>query len=210
MAVLFVSHSSKDDAALTALEAWLRTNGFTDIFIDHKNIAGGDKWREELRKSASACRVVICLVTENWLASEQCFGEFVAGNYIMGKRIIPLFWLPAVQNLGDAEKTRLAKVSAEDQGLKLNSCVTANGTLTRTSRGASRSDCALPALSVALVWTPKLSRSIATCVRCRFPASLRLPTRTRTPHCFTAAAARSRRRSKRCGRCVPPLNASPL
>jgi formylglycine-generating enzyme required for sulfatase activity len=129
MAVLFVSHSSKDDAALTALEVWLRANDFTDIFIDHKNIAGGDKWREELRKSASACRVVICLVTENWLASEQCFGEFVASNYIMGKRIIPLFWLPAVQSLSDAEKRRLAKVCEEDQGLKLNSCVTVNGTL---------------------------------------------------------------------------------
>jgi hypothetical protein len=49
MAVLFISHSSKDDVYASALERWLNTNGFADIFIDHENIAGGDKWREALR-----------------------------------------------------------------------------------------------------------------------------------------------------------------
>lgn len=38
MTVLFVSHSSKDDAYATALEAWLNANGFTDIFVDHHAI----------------------------------------------------------------------------------------------------------------------------------------------------------------------------
>ena len=54
MAVLFVSHSSKDDAAATVLEAWFRDNGFTDIFVDHHNLAGGTKWREELCSAAGA------------------------------------------------------------------------------------------------------------------------------------------------------------
>jgi hypothetical protein len=45
MSVLFVSHSSKDDRVATALEVWLRANGFTDIFVDHHSIAGGDAWR---------------------------------------------------------------------------------------------------------------------------------------------------------------------
>jgi hypothetical protein len=39
MPVLFISHSSKDDAHANALAAWLRANGFTDFFIDHqKNV----------------------------------------------------------------------------------------------------------------------------------------------------------------------------
>jgi hypothetical protein len=42
MAVLFISHSSKDRAATTALELRLRANGFTGMFIDHHSIAGGD------------------------------------------------------------------------------------------------------------------------------------------------------------------------
>jgi formylglycine-generating enzyme required for sulfatase activity len=69
MPIVFVSRNSQDDAAVTALENWLHSNGFTGTFVDHHGIAGGDKWREELRASAGACRVIICLVTESWLAS---------------------------------------------------------------------------------------------------------------------------------------------
>ena len=46
MAVLFVSHASKDDAHATALETWLRANGFSDLFVDHASIAGGEHWRD--------------------------------------------------------------------------------------------------------------------------------------------------------------------
>jgi hypothetical protein len=69
------------------------SHAFTDFFIDHQKIAGGDKWPEALRASAGSCRVVVCLVTPNWLASPECFNEFGAAWY-MGKRIIPLFLLP--------------------------------------------------------------------------------------------------------------------
>jgi len=44
--------------------------------------------------------VVVFLVTENWLASYECFGEFQASFY-MGKRMIPLFLLPEGRSLGE-------------------------------------------------------------------------------------------------------------
>lgn len=122
MPVLFVSHSSKDDAAASMLEAWLLRNGFEDIFLDHESLAGGAKWREELRASAGACRVVVCLVTANWLASDECFNEFRAAWY-MGKRIIPLFALPPEPGLDAAGRKRLAEIRAEDQGLDLAPCL---------------------------------------------------------------------------------------
>jgi formylglycine-generating enzyme required for sulfatase activity len=122
MAVLFVSHSSKDDPVATALEAWLRANGFTDVFVDHQSLAGGAKWREELRISAGACRVVVCLITENWLASNECFNEFRAAWY-MGKRLIPLLLLPPFPNLGDEAAKRFAEVCAEFQGIDLTPCL---------------------------------------------------------------------------------------
>jgi formylglycine-generating enzyme required for sulfatase activity len=128
MPVVFVSHSSKDDAAVTALESWLHANGFTDTFVDHHGIAGGDRWREELRASAGTCRVIICLVTENWLASHECFGEFVAACYL-GKRVIPLFLLAEAPAPDEQRAARLAKVMAEFQGIKLNSCVRPDGAL---------------------------------------------------------------------------------
>ncbi len=128
MAVLFVSHSSKDDTAVNALEAWLRVNGFTDIFVDHESLAGGANWREELRASAGACRVVLCLVTENWLASYECFNEFRAAWY-MGKRIIPLLLLPPVQKSDEEAAKRFAEVCAEYQGVDLKPCLKPDGAL---------------------------------------------------------------------------------
>jgi formylglycine-generating enzyme required for sulfatase activity len=125
VAVLFVSHASQDDARASALEAWLTASGFTDLFVDHHSIAGGDKWREELRASAGACRVVLCLVTESWLASHECFNEFRAAWY-MGKRIIPLFLLPVAPDLGEEPKKRLAEVCAEYQGIDLAPCIAAD------------------------------------------------------------------------------------
>jgi hypothetical protein len=128
MPALFLSHASEDDAATSALEAWLLANGFTDIFVDHHSFAGGEKWREALRASAGACRVVVCLVSEHWLASHECFNEFRAAWY-MGKRIIPLFMLSPAR-AGSAEAgERLAEVCAEDQGIDLAHCFDANGTL---------------------------------------------------------------------------------
>jgi formylglycine-generating enzyme required for sulfatase activity len=128
MAVLFISHSSKDDALATALEAWLKANGFTDIFVDHHSIAGGDKWRDALRAASGSCRVVLCLITENWLVSSECFNEFGTA-WGMGKRIIPLFLLPPFADLGTEAKTRLHRVCGEDQGVDLMSCVNADSGL---------------------------------------------------------------------------------
>jgi len=128
MAVLFISHSNKDDAMATALEAWLRANGFTDIFVDHQSLAGGAKWREELRASAGACRVVICLITENWLTADECFHEFRAAWY-MGKRIIPLLLLPPMPNLSADARKHFSEVCAEYQGVDLNPCLKHDGVL---------------------------------------------------------------------------------
>jgi formylglycine-generating enzyme required for sulfatase activity len=128
MPILFISHSSKDDTRVDALASWLRANGFTDFFIDHQQIAGGDKWPEALRASAGSCRVVVCLVTSNWLASLECFNEFGAAWY-MGKRIVPLFLLPPPTSLDAEAKTRLERVCGEDQGIDLKPCVAASGVL---------------------------------------------------------------------------------
>ncbi|MCP5084308.1 MAG: SUMF1/EgtB/PvdO family nonheme iron enzyme, partial [Alphaproteobacteria bacterium] len=112
-------------AVASALESWLTANGFSDIFIDHQAIAGGDKWREALRTSAGSARVVVCLVTANWLASDQCMGEFRAAWY-MGKRIIPLFLLLPDAKPDERSKERLKEVMAEDQGVDLWPCVKDN------------------------------------------------------------------------------------
>jgi hypothetical protein len=137
MAVIFISHSSKDDAHATAFERWLHQNGFTDTLTDHESIAGGDKWREALRAAANSCRVVMCLVTEAWLSSAECFNEFMAAWY-MGRRIIPLMLLPSavssidgacevdpyvtglVETAGSRSSARRHSLPIGDNGLQLS------------------------------------------------------------------------------------------
>jgi formylglycine-generating enzyme required for sulfatase activity len=128
MAVLFISHSSKDDTLATAVEVWLKANGFTDVFVDHGSIAGGDKWRDELRRAANACRVVVCLTTGSWLASTECYNEFMAAWYL-GRRIIPLLLLPETGTLSEEARQRLERLLGEDQGIDLTPCLDQHGEL---------------------------------------------------------------------------------
>lgn len=90
---IFVSHSSKDDSIAAQFEQWLIKRGFTSYFLDHsanRGIAAGMNWKEALRKHERTCRVIVCLVSLDWLRSSDCFGEFVAATYL-GKAIMPLF-----------------------------------------------------------------------------------------------------------------------
>jgi hypothetical protein len=118
MAAIFFSHSSHDDALTSAVEDWLRAQGFDDIFVDRDSIRSGDKWTEALRRASGSCRVVLCLVTPDWLASSECFGEFTAGWYA-GRRMIPLVCVPDAK-LDDTQKKRLSRVLLEDQGVDIS------------------------------------------------------------------------------------------
>lgn len=126
MATIFISHASRDDELASQLEAWLRRSGFSDLFIDHASISGGAAWADALRASAGACRVVLCLVTPNWLSSSECPSEFKAAWY-MGKRIIPLFLLGDEARLDERQRSELGRVRAEAQGLDLAPFITPLG-----------------------------------------------------------------------------------
>ena len=117
MASIFLSHSSRNDALASRLEAWLKRNGFDDLFVDHDSIRSGDKWTDALRRAKGSCRVVVCLVTPEWLASDECYGEFTAGWYA-GRRMIPLLAV-AEANLDDKQKGRLVRVLNEDQAAEI-------------------------------------------------------------------------------------------
>jgi hypothetical protein len=95
MVAIFLSHASRDDALACDVESWLKKQGFDDIFVDHESIRSGDKWTEALRRAGGSCRVVLSLVTPDWLASSECFGEFTAGWYA-GRRMIPLMCIGGV------------------------------------------------------------------------------------------------------------------
>lgn len=108
MAAIFLSHLSKDNPAAKALADWLKGAGFDDLFVDFKEISAGEIWRDALRRAKAACRVVICLVTPNWLDSDQCDGEFMAA-WDRGKCPSAVRPIPTLDSVGSAEARQALK-----------------------------------------------------------------------------------------------------
>jgi hypothetical protein len=78
MAVLFISHSSTDNAAAIALRDWLVGEGWNDLFLDldpERGIAAGERWERALNEAARRCESVIFLISNAWLNSPWCKNE---------------------------------------------------------------------------------------------------------------------------------------
>jgi formylglycine-generating enzyme required for sulfatase activity len=85
MARIFISHSSSDNAAATALCEWLRAEGWNDFFLDldpERGIKAGEQWEEALRQAADRCEAVLFLVSRSWLGSEWCRDEFRLARHL--------------------------------------------------------------------------------------------------------------------------------
>jgi formylglycine-generating enzyme required for sulfatase activity len=117
---IFISHRNSDDAAIDVLSAWLTARGYTDHFIDHRDIEAGASWDAALRRNASRAELMILYVTPGWLASEECFAEYRASFY-GDKTVVPLLvgGLRA-QDLEPTARARFETLCASVQGIALD------------------------------------------------------------------------------------------
>ena len=89
MARVFLSHSSRDNAAAAELKAWLDGQGFAPAFLDfdkHSGIPPGADWERQLYAQIQRCQALLILQTPNWSASRWCFAEFTQAR-ALGKPI---------------------------------------------------------------------------------------------------------------------------
>jgi hypothetical protein len=89
MARVFLSHSSRDNAAATELKAWLDDQGFAPAFLDfdkHSGIPPGADWERTLYAEIQRCQALLIVQTPNWSASRWCFAEFTQAR-ALGKPI---------------------------------------------------------------------------------------------------------------------------
>jgi formylglycine-generating enzyme required for sulfatase activity len=94
--MLFISHSSHDNAQAVRVRDWLRNNGWNDVFLDldpARGLAPGQRWQDELKRAGERCAAVVVLVSPAWLASRWCQTEFLVADQL-GKRIFPVFVAP--------------------------------------------------------------------------------------------------------------------
>src|SRR4029077_16982631 len=79
---VLLSHPSWASREAVAVKKWLieQEPGLVDeIFLDldpHTGIGPGERWKDALNKAAPRCEAVICLLSQNWLNSRECFLEF--------------------------------------------------------------------------------------------------------------------------------------
>ena len=92
MARVFLSHSTRDNAAAAELKAWLDGQGFAPAFLDfdkHSGIPLGADWERTLYDQIQRCQALLILQRPNWSASRWCFAEFTQAR-ALGKPIFQL------------------------------------------------------------------------------------------------------------------------
>ena len=82
MSRIFLSHSSLDTREAVALKQWLAEQDpplANEIFLDVDPGSGlqtGTRWKDALRRANARCEAVICLLSPNWEASQECRVEY--------------------------------------------------------------------------------------------------------------------------------------
>ncbi|MHB8786163.1 MAG: toll/interleukin-1 receptor domain-containing protein [Thauera sp.] len=92
MAGIFISHSSRDRQAATAMAARLRAQGYASLFLDFDpadGIPAGHDWEREIYARLRGCDGVVVLCSADSMASDWCFAEIVYAR-ALGKRLFPV------------------------------------------------------------------------------------------------------------------------
>ncbi len=91
MANIFISHSSKDnDSALVILGSLQKVGSSIFLDFDSKHgLKGGQKWEKELYVRVKKSRIMIVVLSPNWLDSTWCYKEYCMAR-VLRKKIIPV------------------------------------------------------------------------------------------------------------------------
>lgn len=92
MSILFISHSSNDNAIADELREYLVKKQHTSLFLDFDpkdGIGLGKKWEEEIYRKIRTCQVFIVLCSQEAMSSRWVFAE-IAQAKALKKLIFPL------------------------------------------------------------------------------------------------------------------------
>jgi WD40 repeat protein len=136
MALVFISHSSRDEKQAKSLLEWLQAQGFTSTFLDfdkHSGIAPGSDWEKKLYSEIYTAEAIILILTRNWSDSKWCFAEYTQAR-ALGKTIFPVVEAPVGESTVAGDIQHLDLVKDRDGELK-RLAVEMNEILRKTRRG---------------------------------------------------------------------------
>jgi TIR domain len=115
MADIFISHSGNDNVVAAAIGERIRRDRPTwSLFYDKDNIRAGQRWQERLREELTSCRVVVALLSRNWLGSPWCFTEAVTAAF-RGKDVVGI----ETEDLTGDDLARAPPILRERQRVRL-------------------------------------------------------------------------------------------
>ncbi len=130
MSLLFISHSSQDNHKALALQDWLQSKGWTDVFLDVSQQTGltvGDRWRVELSQQIRRCDAMLLVISKDWLQSTECQKELTIAIHEK-KYIFALLVEPIDVSQLDAELQALQLINlCEGDDLKTEPPVSGKG-----------------------------------------------------------------------------------
>ncbi|HUH71084.1 MAG TPA: TIR domain-containing protein [Mycobacterium sp.] len=112
---IFLSHSSTNNREAKALKQWLMhqlPELANDIFLDLDDLQVGDDWADALQRSVDRCEAVVCLLSEAWMSSMECDGEFRMAE-ILSKKILCARLEPSVKPEGRIARYQWCDLSGE-------------------------------------------------------------------------------------------------
>src|SRR4051812_27896175 len=92
MPALFVSHNSRDNAAVAHLRDWLEREGYVSLFLDfdpEHGLPAGAKWEAELYSQLRRADAVLFVGSQASVSSQWCFAELAMARSL-GKPIVPV------------------------------------------------------------------------------------------------------------------------
>lgn len=111
--LIFVSHSSADDASAKYVADWLTSRGFRALFLDFdpaQGIPAGRNWEQELYARLRQAAAIVFLGSTASLRSPWCFAELALAR-AMGVRVLPVCIESDARHplLGDLQAVDLAQ-----------------------------------------------------------------------------------------------------
>ena len=85
---VFVSHSNKDNTMANEIESSINKL-YLELFLAHRDIEGGEEWREVIRGKIRDCNVFVALVTPDFHESEYTEQE-VGAAWLLKKPILSI------------------------------------------------------------------------------------------------------------------------
>ena len=85
---IFVSHSNIDNTIVDGLTSFIN-DSYVELFLAHRDIGGGEEWKNVIRTKIRDCKGLVALVTPNFYKSEYTSQE-VGAAWVLDKPILAI------------------------------------------------------------------------------------------------------------------------